>query len=105
MKALIRQYPATPTKPSEDEVLIQSAWLDWMGENGEPLTDENYGYAFCADLPDECADTAIPSDFVITSEVRTEPDLMGEGTVEIRSWKAAFDRSRWETHQAEGPTV
>lgn len=98
MKALVRQHPATPTGEQEDEVYLEPNWHKWIKEDGSPLTDENYGYAFCADLPDECADTAIPSDFVITSEVRTEPDPMGEGTVETRSWKAVFDRSRWESH-------
>ena len=99
MKALIRQYPNTPTKESEDEVLIQSSWLDWMGDNGEPLTDENYGYALCEDVPDECADTAIPSDFVITEQTKTEPNPYGEGEVTTRYWIAVFDRSKWEAHQ------
>ena len=99
MKALIRQNPSTPTKPSEDEVFIQSAWMDWMGEDGSPLTDENYGYALCEDLPDECADTALPSDFVITEQTVTEPDPYGEGEVTTRYWIAVFDRSKWEAHQ------
>ena len=99
MKALIRQYPNTPTKESQDEVLIQSAWLDWMGEDGSPLTDENYGYALCDDLPEECASTAIPSDFDITEQTKTVPDEMGEGTVTVKSWTAVFVKSRWDARQ------
>lgn len=98
MKVLIRQYPITPTTSAQDEVFIQSAWLDWMGDNGEPLTDENYGYALCEDVPDECADTSIPSDFTITEMSRTEPDPYGEGEVTIHYWVATFDREAWESH-------
>lgn len=99
MKALVRQYPNTPTKESQDEVLIQSNWLDWMEEDGSPLTDENYGYALCENVPEECADTAIPSDFDIEEHVDTIPDEMGDGTVTVRSWTAVFVKSRWDARQ------
>lgn len=98
MKALVRQHPLTPSGERNDEVYLGSAWHDWIKENGSPLTDENYGYALCEDVPEECADSALPSDFDITMGTRTEQDPMGDGTVEVRFWTAVFNRAKWESH-------
>lgn len=63
MKALIRRYPDTPSKKGQDEIYLEP-WLPWISENGEPLTEEGFGYAYCEDCP---ADASL-EDFEITEQ-------------------------------------
>lgn len=60
MKALIRRYPDTPTKPVQDEIMTEP-WPPFVKEDGAPLTDPLFGYAYCEDCPPD----AELGDFVI----------------------------------------
>lgn len=89
MRALIRKHGHTPTKPSQDEVFLESSWPDWMhdGYYGH-LTDENLGYALCEDCPDDPELTV--DDFEVTERTKTVPNKYGEGDITVRYWTAVY---------------
>ena len=94
MKALIRKHGFTPTKKEQDEVFLSASWPDWVDKNtGAPLTDENYGYALCDNLPNDLvlADDRelTPDDFEVTEHTKTVKDDMGED-VEDKYWTAKY---------------
>lgn len=87
MKALVKRYPDNARTEAEAEVYLQDGWHDWIGENGEPLTDENYGYALCEDVPEGVEVT--PDDFEITEYVEEVEDENGD-KVERKHWTAKY---------------
>ena len=87
MKALVRKYPINTDKPEKDEVYIEAQWHDWIGEDGSPLTDENYGYALCEDCPEDVELTV--DDFDVKEQTKTIEDEFGE-KVEVKYWTATY---------------
>ena len=87
MKALIRKHGFTPTTEAQDEVYIESQWLDWIQADGRPLTDENYGYALCENCP-EGIELDV-DDFEVTEHTKTVKDDMGED-IEVKYWTAKY---------------
>lgn len=89
MKALIRKNPDTPTKPAQDEVYLQP-WLDWINpETGAPLTDENYGYALCEDVPEGVE--LSPEDFTVTEHTKVVPAEYPEDEPKtVKYWTAVY---------------
>ena len=88
MKALIRKHGCTPTKVAQDEIFPESLWPDWVDAMGWPLTEENYGYAFCEDCPEDVEDLDV-NDFTVTSETYMENDEYGRQHERTR-WTAVY---------------
>lgn len=88
MKALIRKHGSTPTTKSQDEILPESLWPDWVKANGWPLTEENYGYALCEECPENLSDLDV-NDFTVTSETYIDIDEYGEQHERTR-WTAVY---------------
>lgn len=92
MKALIRKNGYTPTDVEQNEVYVEP-WLSWVNpDTGAPLTDENYGYAFCDDIPNGVdAQELTVDDFDVVQYTREEPSDMGDDEkVIVRYWKATY---------------
>lgn len=88
MRALIRKYPDTPTRPEQDEVFIETQWPHWVtAPDYGHLTDENYGYALCESCP-ETEDLTV-EDFAVTEHVRTDTDDTSE-EITVRYWTAKY---------------
>ena len=95
MKALIRKHGFTPTTKEQDEVFLESSWPSWVQADGRPLTDENYGYALCENLPNDLvlADDRelTPEDFEVTEHTKTVPsEYEGGEDVEVKYWTAKY---------------
>ena len=88
MKALIRKHGCTPTTEAQDEIFPELSWPDWIKADGFPLTEENYGYALCEELPDNIADLDV-DDFAVRSESYMVSDEIGEQHERTR-WIAVF---------------
>lgn len=94
MKALIKKYPINAKKEDENEVYLQGQWHDWIGQDGSPLTDENFGYALCENVPDGAEPTM--ENFDVVERTRTEPDpsaMSEDGTPEVKTvkfWTATY---------------
>jgi hypothetical protein len=88
MKALVRRYPFNAKKEELSEVYVEPQWHDWIGSDGFPLTDENYGYALCEGIPDDATDL-IPEDFTIEEHVKGIEEEDGRMTV-FRYWTASY---------------
>lgn len=86
MKALVKKYPINAKKESEEWVYPETLWQDWMGENGEPLTDESLGYALCEDCPEDALNV---DDFEVTEHVKTVKGDFGED-VQVKYWTAVY---------------
>ena len=63
-------------------------WPDWVKADGFPLTEENYGYALCEDLPNDIANLDVDH-FAVRSESSMVSDEFGEQHERIR-WTAVF---------------
>lgn len=92
MKALVRKNPYTPTRPEQDEVYLPP-WQYYINtETGAPLTDENYGYALCTDIPDDVdRETLTVKNFIITEHTKEVPsDYPDEPPMKVRYWTAKY---------------
>lgn len=89
MKALVRKYPINADKEELNEVYCQP-WLDWISEDGSPLTDENYAYALCEECPDGAELTV--DDFEVEEHTKEVPDESGEEgkTKTMKYWTAEY---------------
>ena len=91
MKALIRKHGYTPTDIEQNEVYVEP-WLSWVDKiTGAPLTDENYGYALCDDIPSGVdAQELTVDDFEVTQHTREEASDIDDEKVIVRYWKAKY---------------
>lgn len=89
-RALIRKTPYC--LEYQQEVYLEP-WLPWMDtDTGAPLTDENYGYALCNDIPDDVDIFMLTvDDFTVTEQHVDEPDPYGEGTISRRVLTATYN--------------
>lgn len=98
MKALIRKYPYTPTRPEQDEVYLQP-WQHFINaDTGAPLIDENFGYALCTDIPDDVDTGALTvKNFRITEHTKDVPsDYPEEPASTVRYWTANYTKEEIE---------
>ena len=90
MKALVRKHGHTPTRPDQDEVFTEAQWPYWVSapDYGH-LTDENWGYALCENVPEGVELTV--DDFEVTEHTKTMPSDMEDGEEQtVRYWTARY---------------